>query len=424
MKVLDIALKDMLRSSRSLFALMFMFVVPILVTTIFYFAFGGSSENGNEFDLPVTRVQVANLDEPDSRYGSFSAGETLSSFLQSEQLADLLQAVEAPDEASARQAVDDRDADVAVIIPSGFTAALFAPDGESTVTIYQDPTLTLEPSIVKGMVSQFVDGFAGTKIAAGVAFDQLTEHGVAIDGLSLQSIAMKYAEWSAEAGESQGQGKTPVLEIQSPTARQQPASEKTVMVSLIMISMMIFFVFFTGAAFAETIIQEEELGTLPRLFTTATPVGTILAGKFGASIVTLLIQMIVLLIVSALTFKVYWGEPVPAALMILSTAAVAAGFGVFLMSFLKTSRQAGIIYGGVMTVTAMLGGLFTAAVPGVPKAFDVANLCVPQGWALRGWKAALAGGGMNDILVPVVMMIIFSIVFFVIGTLRFRKRFA
>ena len=35
--------------------------------------------------------------------------------------------------------------------------------------------------------------------------------------------------------------------------------------------MMIFYAFFTGASTGQTILQEEEEGTLPRLFTTPTP---------------------------------------------------------------------------------------------------------------------------------------------------------
>ena len=40
MKVLDIALKDLLRSFRSAFALVMMFVAPLLITGLIYFAFG------------------------------------------------------------------------------------------------------------------------------------------------------------------------------------------------------------------------------------------------------------------------------------------------------------------------------------------------------------------------------------------------
>ena len=63
MKILDIALKDMTRSFRSTFALIFMFGVPLLMTGMFYFMFGGAAKGDQGFSVPVTKVVVANLDQ-------------------------------------------------------------------------------------------------------------------------------------------------------------------------------------------------------------------------------------------------------------------------------------------------------------------------------------------------------------------------
>ena len=46
--------------------------------------------------------------------------------------------------------------------------------------------------------------------------------------------------------------------------------------------MTIFYAFFTGTSTAQTILREDEDGTLPRLFTTPTTQATILGGKFLA----------------------------------------------------------------------------------------------------------------------------------------------
>ena len=98
MKVLDIALKDMLRSFRSAIALVFMFILPLLTTGLLYFAFGGLGGDDGDFDLPVTRVQVVNLDQPIRQISNFSAGQFLVDFLQDEQFAELLDVTVADDE--------------------------------------------------------------------------------------------------------------------------------------------------------------------------------------------------------------------------------------------------------------------------------------------------------------------------------------
>jgi ABC-type multidrug transport system permease subunit len=108
----------------------------------------------------------------------------------------------------------------------------------------------------------------------------------------------------------------------------------------------------------------------------------------------------------------------------LGLVVAAAGFGVLLMSFVKSTRQSGPVVGGVLTLTGMVGGLFTTGFQNLPAAYSTINLLTPHGWALRGWKAALAGGGVSDVLLPALVTLGMGIVFFAIGALFFRRRFA
>jgi ABC-2 type transport system permease protein len=193
-----------------------------------------------------------------------------------------------------------------------------------------------------------------------------------------------------------------------------------------MAGMMVFYVFFTGAASAQSILLEEEAGTLPRLFTTPTPQSTILGGKFISTFLLLSVQVVALIIISSLIFDVNWGEPLPVALVIFALVIVASSFGIFVTSFLKDTRQGGIVYGGVMTAMGMIGMItvFTGARPGASTAVDTVSLIVPQGWAVRAWRLLLEGGGVGDVLLTVAVMLAAGVVFFAIGILKFRKRYA
>jgi ABC-type multidrug transport system permease subunit len=425
MKALDIAFKDLLRSSRNLSVWIFGLVVPLLMSGIFYFAFGGPGSEGG-LNVAVTKVVVVDQDQPVAQAGSFSAGQILADFLKSDRLTSILAVTEMADATSARDAVDKQEAGVAVIIPAGLTAAMVNPGQRAAVELYQDPTLTLGPGIVNGLVSQFVDGLAGSKIAAEVAYAQLAGHGLATDPATAQAIALEYGRWTEALSQSQ-QGETNALiEVRRP-AETESADLVSNVVSMIMAGMLVFYVFFTGAASAQNLLQEEEEGTLARLFSTPTPTSAILSGRMIATFGTLILQVVVLLVASALLFKVYWGQPVPIVLVAASMIVLSASFGLFVTSLLKDTRQSGIVYGGVLTMMGMVGmiGIFTAQVPGsTGGAFKVVSLLVPQGWAVRAWQMIQAGGGLGDVLVTLLVMLGLAAVFFTVGLLRFRKRFA
>ncbi|MGD2207079.1 MAG: ABC transporter permease, partial [Anaerolineae bacterium] len=268
--------------------------------------------------------------------------------------------------------------------------------------------------------------FAGSKITADVVSQQFQARDVTAGGMVVQEAAMDYAAWLESSGHDHDAGSqgSMVLQTRSPSAAEEPVSGEAGTVGTIMVAMTIFFTFFMGANAAESIIREDEEGTLERLFTTPTSQAVILGGKFMAVVLTLVVQVVVLLLASGLIFGISWGQPLPVILVTLGLIVVAAGFGVLLMSFIKNTRQTGPVMGGVLTLTGMLGGLFTGGVPNIPEVFDTVRLAMPQGWAMYGWELALKGAGVGEVLAPVAVMLGLGTLFFGIGVILFRKRFA
>jgi ABC-2 type transport system permease protein len=423
MKILDIALKDMRRMFVNAFFIVLGLIVPFLTAGLFYFAFGGMGSEDEGFELATVQVVVANEDEGGL---GFSAGGLIVDLLENA-IPDLLEVREVANAGEARRAVDRQEAAVAVIVPAGLSRAVMAPEGQAEVEVYQDPSLTLGPSIVEAIVRQMVDAFAGSKIAAEVAARQLAAEGAEVDASTSQRLAMAYAQWAGELSATEQEGNATFLDVR-PIPGDKGGGEDDVanILGLIMAGMMVFYVFFTGAAAAESILQEDEAGTLSRLFTTPTPIRTILAGKFLANLGTLVTQVIVLLVTSRLIFGIEWGDPVGVLLAALGLVVLSTSFGIMITSFLESTRQGGIIYGGVLTVLGMIGMIrvFTAGMPDSDNALQTASLAVPHGWALRAFETLLAGGGVGDMLLPLGVMVMAGIVFFAIGTYRFQRRFA
>jgi ABC-2 type transport system permease protein len=373
------------------------------------------ASGGDSFTLARIRLVIANLDRADSSNGQFKAGEMLISFLQTRDLSNLLEIRMVSDEAGARSAVDRQQADVALIIPSNFTQAALTPDQKASVVLYQDPTLTIGPGIVKDLVNHFMDGFSGAKIAARVSTDAARN----LTDPQLSAWASKQYASYLESSDHDA-----ALHLTSPSTQTGPASSRMLMIGPIMAGMMILFVFFMAANGAESIIREQEEGTLARLFTTPASASSILSGKFVGVFATLVIQVTVLLGVSAFLFHISWGKPVSVLMSTFGLLIAATGFGVMLMSFIKSTRQAGLILGGVLTITALIGGLLNNGIPNVPKVMDTIALSMPQGWAMHAWKLSLAGNGAGTLLPPTLVLVTLGCVFFAIGLTQFRRRFA
>jgi ABC-2 type transport system permease protein len=358
-----------------------------------------------------------NLDQPGQQSSGLAAGQMLVDFLLDESLADVIQVSLAEDETTARQAVDERRAGVAVIIPADFTTAAVTPNRSTSVTLYHDPTLTIGPGIVKDLVSHYMDAFSGAKIAGQVAA------GPESGPDARAQVIQKYTAWLQSNGHGAGEA-SPRLSVRSPAGTAQSAAPGASMFGPIMAGMVVFFVFFIGANGAESIIQEDEQGTLARLFTTPTGIASILGGKIAGVVLSLCIQVAILLLASSLLFGIRWGRPATLLLVSLALIAAASGFGLLLMSFVKNSRQTGPVLGGVMTLTGMLGGLFTTSLPNLPAAAETVTLFTPQGWALRGFKLALSGAGPAQAILPALVLFALGAAFFAVGVTLFRRRFA
>ncbi len=428
MKLVDLAMKDLLRSFRSAFLVVFMFVMPLLTVAIFWFAFGGPSEGDGDFELATVPVLVVNQDLAVAQTGDLVMGDILVSFLQSEELADLVEAELMVDPVEARRAVDEQQAAVAVIIPSDLTAAVSDHEATAEIEVYQDPSLSIGPAIVQGIVQQFVDGFAGARIATEVVGMQFAEYGAVLDDAAQQELAMAYATWSSEQGREGIDQAISAIDVQESAGDAEPAGGMSSVLGLIMAGMMVYYVFFTGASASQSILKEDEEGTLQRLFTTPTQQSTILAAKFVAVLVTLLVQTVVLVVLSDLVFGVRWGRPLPVALVIAGTVVLGSGFGVFLNSLIKHTKQSGIIYGVVLNVVGWIGigRMFAASVPGTESFARVAgtvSLVSPHGWAMQGLEYAMAGGDAAKVLPTVAVMLVLGGVFSVIAVFRFRNRF-
>ena len=166
---------------------------------------------------------------------------------------------------------------------------------------------------------------------------------------------------------------------------------------------------------------ERQQGTLRRVLTTPTSKATYLLGTISGQVVMALGQMSLLILFGIFVMKLGWGREPLALLIILTSAALAAGaIGTAMGTFIKTEGQASGLSIMAGMVMALMGGcwypieLFPAVVQTIVK-------ILPTTWAMQGLlDLVLRGGGLMDILPEAGVLLGFATIFFAVGVMRFR----
>jgi ABC-2 type transport system permease protein len=422
MKILDIALKDLIRSTRSLFLIGMAFAAPLLLTALIYFAFGSIA--GGDVSMPNISVGVVNMDVlPADAPLDAPLGENIRSMFFDESVQSWIHASDYPDEAAARAAVNAQEIGVAVIIPATFTEDYLAGRKDTAVTILQDPTLSIGPTVVRDMVTSLLDGVAGGGVAFKVLNERVEANGQTLDPASIPTFFERYSTWYANFQRAMFHSpEKAALAVKSPAEKSDMGDSVRTMMGTVMSGQLIFFSFFTGAYAMMSILQESEEGTLARLFTTPTDRTTILAGKFLAVLFTVIIQGVVLLVAGHFMFGINWGETGSFVLSFMGQMFASVGLAVLLVSFVQNSKQGGLVFGGALTTLGMISGLFTTNIE--IEAFELMGNFTPQGWVLKAWKLSLAGSPAGELIVPFLVLVAMGIVMFAIGAVLFRRRFA
>lgn len=426
MKTLDIAFKDLTHSFRSVFAIGMMVVAPLMLTGLIYFAFGGISSGTS--GMPDVKVGFLNLDVlPANTPLEVPLGDNIRSMFFDESVADWITASDYTDEASLRSALDDQVIGVAVIVPQNFSEHFLSGEKDLQVVVISDPTLSIGPAVVQNMVTSMLDGASGSGIALETFMSHQQKNGITPDPARIPVWMERYTTWYTDFQRDlfHNPDDAAFVMVAASAGETDTADPIQKVMGLVLAGQMIFFAFFSGAFAMMSILNESEEGTLARLFTTPTDRTAILAGKFLAVFITIIVQGLVLMIVGHYVFGINWGEPAGVALALTGQVIAATGLGVLLISFVKSSRQGGPVLGGGLTALGMLGGLFTANMPNaLPEAMDKIANFTPQGWVLKAWRMVMAGGSAGDLLIPFAVMLVMGIVMFTIGAMQFRKRFA
>ena len=418
MKLITLVLKDTLTRFRDRNALLYMLAAPLLIGLIMGAAFGGQNDGSS----PIYAIPVAVVNADEGDLGEMFVAVLTDIRVETGEGEQSLFAVTVLDEPQvARAGVENGEFRGALLLPADFSAALRNPEAPSArVDLYTDPTSSISPVILQSVTRRIAQGFESAALGGRLTVQEATAAAQANPALGDALARLPQALAAAQNEFAAAQSEKTRIRLRRETVGV--AQEFDIM-GYFMPSMAIFFLMFAMFAGARSILEEERQGTLSRLMTTPTRPGEILLGKLGGTLITGLLQMAVLVLISALLFGVDWGAPLGVALLTVATVTAAAGLGAAVAAIARDDNQASVLGSAIALIFAILGGNFLP-IQYAPPWLDALSRLTLNRWALDGFIAlSLDQAPLADVLSNLAALLGIGALFFALALLRFHRRF-
>jgi ABC-2 type transport system permease protein len=401
MQFMTIARKDLRVLFRDRSAMIFIFGLPLIMTSIFGLIFG---RQGKEETRAPLKILIANQD----------AGPHGAELIASMEKLGMTPVLETHGSAALDKRVKSGDLPFGLVIPAHFSADLdtavkglaandpTAPQVKLTLQI--DPAQTQLEGVAQGTILG-----ASQRVYAPILRTE-----------ALARVPIGYRQF-AEQNMARGNLKPPVdVNVSSMAADTGPTIKPSPGDTLIP-GFAVYFVFFMANGVASTLLSERQEGTLRRMLTTPVSRTQVLVGKLMARGLMGMIQTALLFLVGHFWLNLHLdSSPIGLILTALSTIFCATGLGLLIATMGKTMEQ---IQGMTTMVLLLLGFLSGTLVPRqfLPESMQKLSLITPHAWALNAYQdLILRHKPLMATLPNIGVVMLFGVVFFGLALARFR----
>lgn len=408
MRILSLAIKDLLQIGRDKKSALFLLLMPILFTWIFGLVFSTDARRD-------PRLPVGLLD--------FDVQGALSvSFMALLEQSDTVRPVILPESqlggapiAELQKRVRTEALAAAVIIPAGFSEQTMR--GEPPLL-----TVIVDQNLPVGQAADQSIQWATTRLLGTVEIAQLSvaareKNQRFADEAERQAYICSAMERAVAAWDN------PRLTVVFEAGDASSAATTGLPGSYAQSSagMLVLFAIFGLVLSGYVLLAERRAGVLQRMLTTPMTRVEIIAGHTLAMFVVAWIQILLLTAGGQLFFGVnYWRAPVAVLTMSAALALWVASLGLFISAISRQENHVILCALGSMLVLGLMGGaIFPLDITG--KTFAAIGHLLPSAWAIDGFQSIiLRGAGIASILLPAGILIFYAAVFFGLAVWRFR----
>jgi ABC-2 type transport system permease protein len=389
MRILDLAMKDLVQIFRDRQSAIFLVIMPIAFTLFMGFAFRPPAED--EAGLPVAWVDQDRSALSESLLEMLSASGSLR-----------VQEVETEDRDAATEQVRGGELVAVIVVPVGWGERASAGQ-QLPVTVVTD-----ELSSAGQDVSALIRASVNRALSSATMARLVAEHGG--DGeRALQEAMLAWQEPPLDVRMERAQ--PPGREEQRPTGFNQSSP-----------GMIVQFTLFGLITSASVLVLERKTRTLERLLTTATRRSHIIAGHLLAMFLLVLGQQVLLVTVGQLAFGVDYLHAPGAVLLVMVTLALwVAALGLFIGVVARGEEQVILFSLIAMFLFSALGGAwFPLEVTG--ETFAAIGRLLPSAWAMIGFQNIVVRGlGTASVLQPAAILFGWALLFFFLAVWRFQR---
>lgn len=299
-----------------------------------------------------------------------------------------------------------------IVIPQGYANQVenYAPvtidyysEGDITQTQGVDPVLQTVQSVLQRINGELVAAQTGNAIAATLEIDDPAFTDAVTGGAE---AAWRDTPVTVQL-ETTGEGIRTEGEL--PTGFNQSVPGMGTM-----------FVLFTVLSGMPLLLRERKQWTLQRLAVMPVTKWQILGGKILARFGTGLLQFAIIVVLGVLLGVDFLNNIVGAALVIIAFTLAATALTFAIAPLMKDEFQAGTMVTFLGLPLAALGGAWWP-LEVAPDFMQTIGRISPIAWAMDGFNEVLFyGGGLAEIIVPVVVLLGMAAVLFVIGVMNFE----
>lgn len=417
-KLFLIGLKDLKIIFRDRAALTFMLLAPFLLTVglgVVTGRFSGNSGSGLA-DIPVVLV---NLDQQ-------QLGNALVDTFKSPELATLVKPTEADSPEAARRLIDADESAAAVIIPAGFTESIIPSQAQIDqartakgtlaqatvkIEIYANPTRPTSAGVIKAIVAEFLSRVEEGRMSGMTSI-------LGIPGL--ENLPTSQIEALAQGLFANSESTTATTAITLKKANQGATATDFDPLAYMAPGMALMFLMYTVSYGGRSILAEKAQGTLPRLLVSPTTAAQILGGKVFGIFLTGVAQVGILILASTVFFGVKWGDPVGLVVLILAAVFAATGWGLLITAVGRSQGQVSALGTSLMLIFGILGGSFIS-LDQLPPFVQLISKITPNAWGLDGFTTLALGGGLPQLVGPLVALLTMGALLFTVSTVIFSR---